>query len=78
MKIVYLNRKCCKIEDNIKGNLFTCCILDLDVITFQYEPIVGFDIFYHAIKFQMLNRSRALKSLQVVQQSVLKFKMFTV
>ena len=51
----------------IKVILFTLCILDLDVMSFRHDPLVGMGIFYIAIKSQTLNRSRVVKWLTVVQ-----------
>jgi hypothetical protein len=47
--------------------LFTLHILDPDVISFSHDPWIGIGIFYHASKFQMLNRSRVVKWLMVIQ-----------
>ena len=45
---------------------------------FRHDPLVGIDIFYLAIKSQMLNRSRVLKWLTVIQQPILVFNKYTV
>jgi hypothetical protein len=47
--------------------MVTFCILDPDVMIFRHDHLVGIDVFYLAIKFQMLNRYRAVKWLTVVQ-----------
>jgi len=56
----------------------TVRILDPDDMKFRHDPLVGIRIFYVAIKFQMLNRWRAVKWLTVVQQPILKFNKYTV
>jgi hypothetical protein len=55
------------LEGVIKVILFTLCILDADVISFRHDPLVGMGIFYIAIMSQILNRSRVVKWLTVVQ-----------
>lgn len=47
-------------------------ILDLDVMRFRRDPLVGIGILDFTIKFQTLNRSWAVKWLMVVQQPILK------
>jgi hypothetical protein len=41
-------------------------------MSFRHDPLVGFGIFYLAIKSQMFNRSRVVKLLTVIQQPILK------
>jgi len=53
-------------------------MLDPDVMSFRHDPLVGIGIFYLAIKFQMLNRSRVVKWLTVIQQPILEFNKYTV
>jgi hypothetical protein len=53
-------------------------ILDLDVMRFRHDPLVGIGIFYLAIKSQTLNRCRAVKWLMVVRQPILKFNKYIV
>jgi len=47
-------------------------------MSFRHDPLVGIDIFYRAMKSQMLDRSRAVKWLTVTQQPILEFKNYTV
>jgi len=47
-------------------------------MSFRQDPLVGIHIFYLAIKSQMLTRSRAVKSLMVIQQVILECNSFTV
>jgi neutral trehalase len=47
-------------------------------MSFRYDPLVGIAIFYLAIKSQMLNSSRVVKWLTVVQQHILEFNKYTV
>jgi len=58
--------------------LFTLGILDPDVMSFRHDLLVGIGIFYLAIKSKMLNRSRVVKWLTVVQQPMLEFIEYTV
>jgi hypothetical protein len=44
----------------------------------SYDPFVGNGIFYNAILFLTLNRSRAVTWLLVVQQLILKFTQYTI
>jgi len=56
----------------------TVRIVDLDVMRFMHDPLVGIRILYLAIKSQMLNRCQAVKWLIVVQQPILKLNKYTV
>ena len=65
-------------EGVIEVILFTLRILDPHVMRFRHDPLVGIGIFYLAIKSQMLNRSRVVKWLTVIQQPILEFNKYTV
>jgi hypothetical protein len=58
--------------------LFSLRILDADVISFRYDPVVDIGIFYLAIKSQTLNRCRAVTWLTVIQQPIMEFNEYTV
>jgi hypothetical protein len=62
----------------IKVILFTLHILDPDVMSFRYDPLVGIGIFYIAIKSQMVNRSGVVKWFTVIQQPIQDFNKYTV
>jgi hypothetical protein len=66
------------LEGVSKVILFTLHILDPNVMSFRYNPLVGIGIFNFAIKSQTLNRSRAVKWLTVIQQPILGFHTYTV
>jgi hypothetical protein len=55
------------LEGVIEVIVFTSHILDLDVMSFRPDPLVGMGLFYLAFKSQTLNRSRVVKWLTVVQ-----------
>jgi hypothetical protein len=58
--------------------LFTLHILDLDVISFGHDPLVGIGIFYLVIKSQKLNRSRVVQWWAIIQQPILELNKYTV
>jgi hypothetical protein len=60
----------------IAVSLFTLAILDPDVMSFRHDPLVGIVIFYLAMKFQTVNRSRGAKWLIVIQQRILDFNKY--
>jgi hypothetical protein len=49
------------LEGVIEVILFNLCILDLDVMSFRHDPLVGIGIFDLEIKSKTLNRSRVVK-----------------
>jgi hypothetical protein len=57
---------------------FTLHIQDPDVMSVRHDPLVGIVIIYLAIKFRMLNMSRVVKWLIVIQQPILEFTKYTV
>jgi hypothetical protein len=61
------------LEGVIEDILFTLHILAPDVMSLSHNPSVGIGILYLAIKFQMLNRYRAVKWLTVIQHPILEF-----
>jgi len=63
------------LEGGLKVNIH---ILDLEVMWFQHDPLVGIGIFYLTIRFQMLYRCRVVKQLTVVQQRTLIVNRYTV
>jgi hypothetical protein len=73
-----MKRRNSTLEDVIEVILFTLRILDLDVMSFRHDPLVGIGIFYLAVKSQTLNRSRVVKCLTVIQQPILEFNKYTV
>ena len=70
----YRNRRNSALEGVIN---VTVRIMDPDVMRFRHDLLVGFGIFYLAIKSQTLNRCRAVKWLTVVRQPNLKLKKHT-
>jgi hypothetical protein len=65
-------------EGVIEVILLTLRIRDPDVMRFRHDPLDGFGIFYRAIKSQILNRSRVVKWLTVIQQHILELNQYTV
>ena len=65
-------------EGVVEVILFSLRILDPDVMSCRYHPLVGIGIIYPAIKSQTLNRSRGVKWFMVVQQPILEFNKYTV
>jgi len=72
------NRRNSSLEGVTKAILFTLCTLHPHVMSCRHDPLVGIGIFYLAIKFQTLNRSRVVKWLTVIQQSILEFNKYNV
>jgi hypothetical protein len=66
------------LERIIEVIVFTLLILAPDVMRFRHDLLVIIGIFYHAIKFQTLIRSRVVKWLRVVQQPILEVNENTV
>jgi hypothetical protein len=77
-EVKYRKRRNLSLEGDIEVILITLHILDPDVISFRHDPLVGIGIFYLAIKSQMLNRSRVVKWLMVIQQPLLELNKYTV